>query len=175
MADLIDLDAQKRKSFNPWKLWDRFTITGQDGSPYLVRLTIVGTPWFALMHHTFLRSDADRCLHDHPWPFASLVLSGGYFEESEWVSPEGEGRRKRTLEWRRPGAVLFRRATHRHRVLLPDADWSPTGPWTDREPVPARTLVLRLRKTRTWGFWTPDGWRRWTEFVQRKNAGEAQC
>ena len=165
---LIDVDAQKAATFNPWKLWSRFTVTGQDGSPYLVRLTIVGTPWFALMHHTFLRSDADRCLHDHPWPFVTLILSGGYFEESQ----TGEVAK---LDWRRPGTVLFRRATHRHRVILPDEYGLPTwGPNIDRG-VPATTLLVRGRKSRTWGFWTSDGWRRWTEFLDRKNGGEAQC
>ena len=63
---VIDLEQQKRNGFNPWKLWSKFVITGQDGEAYLIRRTIIGTPWFAILLHKFLRSDADRCLHDHP-------------------------------------------------------------------------------------------------------------
>lgn len=174
MSDLIDLDAQKRKSFHGLKLWDRFTITGQDGTPYLIRLTIVGTPWFALMHHTFLRSDADRCLHDHPWPFVSLILSGGYYEEIPLV-PHDDPRLTVQL-WRRPGSLLFRRAEHRHRVILADGNGDPTGaPPSELGPVPSTSLVLRGPKVRTWGFWTRTGWQRWTDFIEAKNRGEDRC
>jgi hypothetical protein len=38
-----------------------------------------GAPFAARLHH-ILRSDHDRALHDHPWPNASFVLSGGYWE-----------------------------------------------------------------------------------------------
>ncbi|MFP5276951.1 MAG: DNA methyltransferase [Acidobacteriota bacterium] len=64
----------------------RRVIYGCDGrgdgdSPYLTRYTLFSTPWIHLCIHVFHRSDADE-LHDHPWPFASLILWGGYIEES---------------------------------------------------------------------------------------------
>jgi len=170
---IIDLDAQRRASSGRWKFNRTYTITGQDGSPYLIRRTLLETPWFALMHHTFLRSDADRCCHDHPWGFVSLILSGGYWEETEL--PSGH----RSLDWRRPGSVLFRRAAHRHRVLLADMTGVPVGyagdGFEDYPPTPSTSLVLRLAKRREWGFWTRHGWRVWTDFIDRKNAGQDQC
>lgn len=39
-----------------------------DGRPYNARV------------HKVMRSDHDRCLHDHPWHNASIVLKGGYWE-----------------------------------------------------------------------------------------------
>ena len=170
---VIDLAAQRRASSGRWKVWHTYVITGQDGSPYLLRRTVVETPWFAVLHHTFLRSDADRCCHDHPWSFASLILSGGYYEESEDASGA------RSVAWRGPGALLFRKATHRHRVILPNAVGLPTGAepaGPDRsQTLPSTSLVVRLAKSREWGFWTREGWRKWTDFIGRKNAGEAQC
>src|SRR5574341_215024 len=34
----------------------------------------------ARIHH-ILRSDRGRDAHDHPWPFVTLILRGGYWEE----------------------------------------------------------------------------------------------
>lgn len=30
--------------------------------------------------HHILRSDDDRAYHDHPWPFVTVILKGGYYE-----------------------------------------------------------------------------------------------
>lgn len=100
------------------------------------------------LHH-ILRSDADRELHDHPWDFLSLILLGGYREESP------VGRLSRKL----PGMVLFRRAEHRHRVLLVN----------DR---PAWTLVFTSGKKRSWGFWRGAAFIPWRAFVARKCDGQ---
>jgi hypothetical protein len=35
--------------------------------------------WSIKLHH-LLRPDYDRCPHDHPWNFWSLILWGGYEE-----------------------------------------------------------------------------------------------
>lgn len=68
-----------------------YTITGEDGSPYLTRILLTRLPILdqirkrlgvgVYVHH-FHRSDGDQALHDHPWEFgASLVLNGAYVEE----------------------------------------------------------------------------------------------
>lgn len=157
---VIDLDAQREQGLRLWKFFVRFVITGLDGNQYLIRWTLVGTPWFSVMLHKFLRSDADRCLHDHPWGFVSVILSGGYYEET----PEGKF-------WRRPGSVLFRPAKWRHRVFLEVRERIVGGrlfvytvkPWT---------LVIRGRRSRTWGFWTKNGWMKWTDFLGK---GGGKC
>jgi Holliday junction resolvase RusA-like endonuclease len=88
--------------------------------------------------HEFERPDNDRCMHDHPWWFITLVFRGGYWEETS------TGR-----HWRRPGSLLFRKATFAHRI--------------DLEPGrKAMSLVLVGEKSRGWGFYTPEGWKPWT-------------
>lgn len=81
--------------------------------------------------HRFLRSDYDT-LHDHPWPFWSLILWGGYWENTR-------GGRK----WYGPGRLLRRPAEWRHRVELPPGK----GCWS---------LLWVGAKVRSWGFWCAD-------------------
>lgn len=153
----------------------RRVIYGCDGrgdgdSPYLTRYTLFYTPWIHLCIHVFHRSDADE-LHDHPWPFASLILWGGYIEESaskhaaDMDRGTGEGFHrmvhcerlyKRTRrEIIRPGRLIVRSAEHAHRVELING----------RKAV---TLVLMGRKTRSWGFFTSAGWEHWREYFLRR-------
>lgn len=67
----------------------------------------------ARVHHV-LRSDDDRAFHDHPWPYISIILRGGYtevrpvFESGIYV---GDTRR-----YYGPGSVIFRRAKSWHRL-----------------------------------------------------------
>lgn len=52
-----------------------------EGDLYLRRWWLLGhknSNTGALMLHKMYRPDADRCHHDHPWPFTTLVLWGGY-------------------------------------------------------------------------------------------------
>lgn len=108
------------------------------GGPYLTRYYIIGhrTSRWALMLHHFHRSDMDRDLHDHPWAFWSLILSGGYWE----ITPDNWCR------WYKSGRLLKRPAKWVHRVrLMPCLR-------------PTWTLVLRFSYERRWGFHTKDGW-----------------
>lgn len=132
-----------------WKLFSTFVIDGQDGSPYLVRHTILSTPCVSVMLHVFLRSDADTCFHDHPWSFASIVIDGEYEEHT----PTGIIHRKR-------GSIAWRHAEHRHRVCVSE---------------PCTTIIIRGPRKREWGFWTRSGWIRWDTFLNRKAAGEDLC
>lgn len=92
----------------------------------------------ALYLHEFFRSDKSRCPHDHPWSFITVVLRGGYWEHTS------TGR-----HWRRPGSILYRPATFAHSI---EVDPTTVKPWS---------LVLVWEKSRDWGFYTPDGWRKW--------------
>lgn len=129
----------------------RFAITGGNGTTFLVRYTLLKTERFAIRLHHFLRSDEDKCLHDHPWPFVSIILRGGYYEETE------EG-----THWRRRGSVLRRPAEWRHRVLIPYGRHA----WT---------LVITGTECRNWGFWTNEGWRSWRIFLDLKRQKHPQC
>lgn len=140
------------------------TRTGEQ-VPYLTRWTLFGRRatgrpgGLAVFLHKFERSDPDH-LHDHPWSFTSVILAGGYFEVTPADPADPLGPAVRT--WHRPGSVLVRPHPWPHRIELP-----PGGT--------ALTLVLRGRKRSSWGFWCPDGWRRWTEYGRRLDAGLPPC
>lgn len=140
---------------------ERFEI-GRNGSTYLVRYVLAGqraagTGRAVFLHH-FLRGDWDDALHDHPWPFTSVILSGGYYEQTE-----------RGTRWYGPGRVLTRPAAWRHRVILPPG----------RE---CWTLVFRGRKQRSWFFYCMDTLGRltgavipWRSFFDRIESGALGC
>ena len=48
---------------------------------YLSRWRLIQTPWFGVLLHRIYKPDWARELHNHPWSFMSLVLTGGYTEE----------------------------------------------------------------------------------------------
>lgn len=108
---------------------------------HLRRWTLLKFAGYSLRLHHFFKPDVDRCLHDHPWGFLTLILWGGYVEQTETG-----------LHRRRPGQVLIRRATFRHSVVeLPRGHC-----WT---------LILMGPKWREWGFFTREGWKHWRVFV----------
>jgi hypothetical protein len=132
-----------------WKLtlFDLEVITRYDGEPYLRRLTVFKCPWFGIFLHKFL-SDDDECLHDHPWPFVSIILRSGYWET-------GGGERA----FYPPLSILFRKASWAHRIdLEPD------------RPLPI-TLVLCGPVIRKWGFFTKYGWIPWKKYDHRAHCG----
>lgn len=109
---------------------------------------------FRILVHKLCRSDSDRECHDHPWPFISIVLWRGYMEQIERPEPGQHPEHPTVIVRRnRPGMVLFRKATHRHRVVLRD------------ETKPSWTLVFTRSPQRSWGFWRDGVWIHWKEFV----------
>lgn len=111
---------------------------------YMERFWVFRTRFLSARIHRILRSDHDRDLHDHPWDYATVILRGGYWEVTD------AGKR-----WYGPGSVLFRRATHLHRLILPAG-------------APATTLFLHRRKSREWGFRTDGGWVHWRTYTEAR-------
>lgn len=113
-------------------------LGSDDKAPYLIRLSLINTPWFSLKLHRILLSD-DDCMHDHPWTFISFILKGGYVEQT----PAGK-------KLYGPGSVLYRPAKFIHRLEIYQ---------------PAITLVITFKKVREWGFITPKGWIEWFRYT----------
>ena len=80
-----------------WTLWRWYDIV-LDGDLYLTRLNIIQTPWFSVKLHWIHLPDPDRHLHNHPWPFVSFVLRGGY-EELESKDPQCQPGIPRKINW----------------------------------------------------------------------------
>jgi hypothetical protein len=112
---------------------------------YLRRFFLTPRTWpVRLFLHHIVRSDDDRDVHDHPWPFTTCILKGSYVEEL-CLDPEPDDFRLAT-----PGTVHENPAEHTHRVEVIEPVWS---------------LVIVGRAERVWGFWTHDGWKSWRDYL----------
>lgn len=115
-----------------------------DNGDYLHRYFIFRSKRFNVVLHRFLRSDADRELHNHMWPGFSVILSGRYREEKmtqQWT-PESVWSSLKTKVFR-PGMFnsIGRDDFHRVDLLTPEV-------WT---------LFFYGRKVRDdWGFMDRD-------------------
>lgn len=132
-------DAMSQSIESAAFMWLTKRVIGDKKDPYLIRWIIIQTPWFSLYIHKLVRSDYERALHDHPWHFVSLVLRP-YSEEI--ATPRTTSL---LLDWHKEkhhiGSLLFRRADHRHRVIIENLD------------KPGWTIVLTGPRVRKWGFW----------------------
>lgn len=92
--------------------------------------------------HNILSSDYDGALHDHPWPFATVILKGGYFEITplDQNQPASEDAYNYQRIWRGKGSVIFHKANDRHRLEVPAGG-------------SATTLFFMGSKAQGWGFY----------------------
>ena len=116
----------------------------QFGRPYMERFFVLGphsrAPGLTARYHHILTSDSHH-LHDHPWDFISVIITGSYVETTP-TSEQEYG----------PGSVLIRKAEQLHRLTLPEGQTA----WT---------FVLVGEVRRRWGFSTDDGWVHWSEYL----------
>ncbi|MBW4469204.1 MAG: hypothetical protein KME45_02965 [Stenomitos rutilans HA7619-LM2] len=137
----------------------RVILDDQSGSVYLERYFLlfqgrkdgqnssnIQEPPFNLLLHHICRSDHDRALHDHPWHWASLLLTGGYWE----YTPEGKF-------WRGAGSFRMRSAEALHRLEL-DPERAGGETWT---------LFFTGKRRRDWGFVQNGVWTQWQEYLDR--------
>lgn len=133
-----------------WAIWSWYHIPDPVGGQftYMSRLRILQTPWFGIYIHWIYLPDTDRYLHDHPWNFFSMILSGGYSEQIE------SGK----VIQRRRFSFAFRKAERFHRIVKLNR-------------IPTKTLCIVGRRRRDWGFDTDRGWERWDEYIfgEREN------
>ena len=125
----------------------RIVMDRQNNLPYLERYYVFLKDRkrfpFNVFIHKFLRSDPDD-VHDHPWPYATLILKGGYYEWTPNFDSNGI-KVSETRYWRGPGHFRFCPATSYHRIELADN----VECWTMFIPGPQR---------REWGFLVNNEW-----------------
>jgi hypothetical protein len=133
-------------------------------SPYLRRWYVIPHNRFVNVYlHQFLRSDDDRALHDHPWPFISIILKGGYWEHRD--------KPLTARDYRSAGSIAIRRPSVPHRVELERA-FNGHCPSAASDEIPCWTLFITGPKVREWGFWCPRGWTHWRVFDHQNGCGE---
>ena len=115
--------------------------------PYLTRyyLFLKDRKWFPfnIFLHNFHKGDPDD-LHDHPWPYFTFILKGGYYEHT----PTGK-------HWRSAGTGRFASSRSLHRIEL--------------EPgVDTWTLFIPGPKLREWGFIRKGEWVQHETYLREK-------
>jgi hypothetical protein len=98
---------------------------------------------FNVFLHKFHKGDPGD-VHDHPWPYATLILAGGYYE---WV-PKFNSKKEMIGEirhWRGPGHFRLCSANSYHRIELKEN----VTPWTLFMPGPQK---------QEWGFLVDNKW-----------------
>lgn len=125
----------------------RIVMDRQSDEPYLERyyLFLKDRTWFPfnVFLHKFLKGDPDD-VHDHPWPYATLILKGGYYE---WTAEFDENNIKigETRHWRGPGHFRVCSANSFHRIEL-------------KEGVTAWTMFMPGPQKQEWGFLVNNKW-----------------
>ena len=138
----------------------RIVLDRQSREPYLERYYIFLKDRklfpFNVFIHKFLKSDPDD-VHDHPWPYATFILAGGYYE---WV-PQFNSQGTMIGEirhWRGPSHFRICRPESYHRIELKED----VTPWTLFMPGPQR---------REWGFLVNNRWIHNEQYLTEKAKG----
>jgi hypothetical protein len=122
---------------NPMK---RTIMDRQDQEPYLIRHYLLlknrNLFPFNIFIHKIMNSDDDKDLHDHPWGFFHLILSGGYWEEIPINGDLNAGIEK---VWRAPGYWNIVSSDYKHRIEI-----GSKKPWT---------IFIPFKTKKVWGFW----------------------
>jgi hypothetical protein len=135
----------------------RIVMDRQSDEPYLERYYVFLKDRklfpFNVFLHKFLKSDPDD-VHDHPWPYATLILKGGYYE---WL-PQFDNNGRKIAEicvWRGPGHFRVCSADSFHRIELdPNIEC-----WTMFMPGPQK---------REWGFLVNNKWIQHEKYLESK-------
>ena len=135
----------------------RIVMDRVNNEPYLERYYLFlkdrDSFYFNIFLHKFLKSDPDD-LHDHPWPYLTVILKGGYWE---WTPVFDHNGHKITEEakWRAPGHIRFNSATSLHRIELDPG-------------VECWTLFMPGPKQREWGFVKSGVWQQWQNYLNTR-------
>ena len=108
---------------------------------------------FNVFLHKFHKGDPGD-VHDHPWPYATLILKGGYYEWVPGFNSEGI-KTCEVRKWRGPGHFRICGANSYHRIELHPK----ITPWTLFMPGPHK---------REWGFLVNNKWIHNEKYLEEK-------
>lgn len=127
-------------------------VIGDGDVPYLRRWWLIPrNRFFNIYIHEFLRSDDDRALHDHPWPWMSYLVEGNYTEHT--IKEGGVHQRTEYEE----GSLRCHLPKFAHRIEIDKPVW---------------TIFVTGPKIRAWGFHCPNGWKHWKDFTDPSDKGK---
>lgn len=107
--------------------------------------------------HRMSDDDQDRHLHDHPWDFCAILLSGGYREMVPSTGTQGAYLEERMEVVYEAPAIHTKNRHDFHSVKLHRDE--------EGEKIPNWSLIIRGRKKKDWGFSTEDGWKGHAQYL----------
>lgn len=111
----------------------------------------------AMRIHEIHESDPE-VMHDHPWPYLTIILKGSYIEQTPDYDSSGIFLRWRYTEYG-PGSILWRSHKAQHRLLVT------LGTCT--------TLFITGKYRQKWGFYLNMANKMpYQEYLRRKNLNE---
>ena len=139
----------KNKFFQLMEKLDRKRVIYDrlENEPYLERYYLFlkdrKTFPFNVFLHKFLKSDPDH-VHDHPWPYATLILKGGYYEYVPQFNEQGI-KVGEICSWRGPGHFRICKESSYHRIEI-------------KPGIECWTLFMPGPQRREWGFLVNNKW-----------------
>lgn len=124
----------------------------QDNVIYMKRWFLLRLYGHRLCIHKMLRPDYDKCKHDHPWPFTTFILYGGYKEELL----NGD------IVYNKVFRLYNREAKYAHRI----AELPKGVCWT---------IVHMKKKIKKWGFFTNQGFKTHEDFLSKPHMSADWC
>ena len=109
-------------------------IKSKEGVVHFRRWRLLSLPWFSIYIHGIYKEDLDEHLHDHPWDIFTLILYGGYYEQT-----------KKKVVLRKPFNFKYSEAHKPHKIK------------ELYKPI-TYSLAIVGKKRRTWGYYTENGW-----------------
>lgn len=130
--------------------WQR---KAEDANIYMVRWLLARIFGWEFKFNLFLASDPG-CLHDHPWPFLSVMLAGSYTEITQEPATDQLPRRRTMRRTYSAPCILYRPARWKHRIEITE---------------PCLTFNISAPRRRNWGFWTTHSWIRHDHYLDGKH------
>jgi len=135
----------------------RVIMDREDSEPYLERYYLFSKNRrnfpFNIFLHKFLKGDPDD-VHDHPWPYATFILWGGYYEWTPYFNESGKMVNE-VRKWRGPGHFRTCAANSYHRIELKPGKTC----WT---------LFMPGKPKRDWGFLVNDEWVQHQQYFENR-------
>lgn len=136
------------------KLFLTKEIISKEGVLHFRRWRLISTKYFSVYIHEIFKADEDKHLHDHPWNYISITLTGKFGEFSrESIDPL-------SLKYNilSSSSIVTRKATtfHKIQILLSNK---------------VTTLFITGKKHRDWGYVVNNKWIQHEEYRKLKNSG----
>ncbi len=138
-------------------------IKSKTGELHFRRWNLLTTPWFNIYLHCIYKPDEDKHLHDHPWNFIGIILSGAYIEEVSLINDESflktvHAKNLPTKKrFRHPLDIVNRKDYIPHKILH------------ILTSKPVWTLNFTSKRTRDWGYIGDNGWINHKDYRKQKN------